>query len=133
MTIFSAAALTFAMAVPAMAQGPNLHGTAAEADRQFFDSHPNVERALEKDPTLIDNQAWVDQHPALHEYLKTHPYLRHEFKSHPYDFMHSAEHAQKHPGVYFGHPGPISNPPPPVPYHPAPGPNHPVPPPNYHN
>jgi hypothetical protein len=38
----------------------------------------------------------VDQHPALHEYLKTHPYVRKEFKEHPYNFMHRAEQIQKH-------------------------------------
>ncbi|HKM99872.1 MAG TPA: hypothetical protein VJX23_05105 [Candidatus Binataceae bacterium] len=96
MTILSAAALTFAMAGPVMAQGPMMHGAAGNADYAFFDSHPNVARALEKDPTLIDNQQWVDNHPALHEYLRTHPYVRHEFKSHPYNFMHRAEQIQEH-------------------------------------
>jgi hypothetical protein len=95
-TILSAAVLTFAMAGPVMAQ-PMMGGAgAANADYAFFDSHPNVARALEKDPTLIDNQAWVDQHPALHEYLKTHPYIRKQFKDHPYNFMHRAEQIQKH-------------------------------------
>ncbi len=95
MTILSAAALAFAMAGPVMAQAP-LTGGAANADYAFFDSHPNVARALEKDPSLIDNQAWVDQHPALHEYLRTHPYIRKEFKDHPYKFMHRAEQIQNH-------------------------------------
>src|ERR1039458_6609567 len=95
-TILSAAALAFAMAGPVMGQGRGGPGTAASADYAFFDSHPNVARALEKDPSLIDNQAWVDQHPALHEYLKTHPYIRKEFKDHPYKFMHRAEQIQNH-------------------------------------
>ena len=94
-TILSAAALAFAMAGPVMAQGPLTRG-AANADYAFFDSHPNVARALEKDPTLIDNQQFVDSHPALHEYLRTHPYVRKEFKEHPYNFMHRAEQIQKH-------------------------------------
>jgi len=97
MTILLAAALTFAMAGPVMAQNLPTRGAVTNADYAFFASHPNVMRALEKDPTLIDNQQWVAQHPALHEYLKTHPYIRHEFKSHPYDFMHEAERVQKHP------------------------------------
>ena len=94
-TILSAVALAFAMAGPVMAQGPLTRG-AANADYAFFDSHPNVARALEKDPTLIDNQQFVDSHPALHEYLRTHPYVRKEFKEHPYNFMHRAEQIQKH-------------------------------------
>ena len=96
MTILSAAALTFVMAGPVMAQGPVNPGAAANADYVFFDSHPGVARVLEKDPTLIDNQAWVDQHPALHAYLKTHPYVRKEFKDHPYKFMHRSEQIQNH-------------------------------------
>jgi len=105
MMILSAVALTFAMAGPVMAQQPT-RGAVANTDYAFFDSHPNVARALEKDPTLIDNQQWVDNHPALREYLKTHPYVRHEFKSHPYKFMHRAEQLQKqpHPGE-FAHGG----------------------------
>ncbi len=95
-TILSAAALAFAMAGPVTAQGPMMGGGAANADYAFFDSHPNVARALEKDPALIDNQQFVDSHPALHEYLKTHPYVRKEFKEHPYNFMHRAEQIQKH-------------------------------------
>ncbi len=90
-TILSAAALAFAIAGPVMAQGPMMGEGAANADYAFFDSHPNLAHALAKDPTLIDNQQFVDSHPALHEYLKTHPYVRHEFKSHPYKFMHRAE------------------------------------------
>ncbi len=89
-TILSAVALAFAIAGPVMAQGP-MTGGAANADYAFFDSHPNLARALAKDPTLIDNQQFADSHPALHEYLKTHPYVRHEFKQHPYKFMHRAE------------------------------------------
>ena len=74
-----------------------------------------MSRGLSREnPSLIDNQQWVDQHPALHEYLKTHPYVRREFKSHPYNFMHRAEQEQKqtergqygHGGVPYGtHPG----------------------------
>ncbi len=96
MTILSAAALTFAMVSPVIAQLPVTHAAAKNADREFFDSHPGVTRELEKDPALIDNQKWVDNHPALHEYLKTHPYVRQEFKEHPDKFMHRAEEVQGH-------------------------------------
>jgi hypothetical protein len=112
-TILSAAALTLALAGPVMAQNRVTNPGAENADYAFFDSHPNVARALRENPSLIDNQQWVDQHPDLHEYLKTHPNVRHEFKSHPYKFMHRAEEMQNqpHPGAYAhgpnyqGHPG----------------------------
>ena len=70
--IFSAAALTLAMAGPVFAQ-PYMRPAAANADTTYFDQHPDVARKLRKDPTLIDNQQFVDSHPGLHEYLRDHP------------------------------------------------------------
>jgi len=93
MMIFSAAALTFALSGPAMAQ---MRPDAANADYSYFDSHPDVAHRLAKDPSLIDNQQFVDSHPGLHEYLHDHPNVRHEFKSHPYRFMHRSEQYNKH-------------------------------------
>jgi hypothetical protein len=90
MTILAAAALTLAVTGPLMAQQPG-SGAVANADYAYFDSHPNVARALEKDPTLIDNQQFVDSHPSLHAYLEAHPNIRREFKEHPYKFMHRSE------------------------------------------
>lgn len=88
MTMLSAAALVFALAGSAMAQGAISPGAVANADYKFFDSHPKVAHQLAKDPTLIDNEQFVDSHPELHAYLKSHPYIRHEFRDHPYKFMH---------------------------------------------
>jgi hypothetical protein len=96
MMIFSAAALTLAMAGPVKAQ--YAHPYAANADTSYFDEHPDVARKLAKDPALIDNQQFVDSHPGLHEYLHDHPNVRHEFKSHPYKFMHREEVYHKHHG-----------------------------------
>jgi hypothetical protein len=96
MMILSAAALTFAMAGPLMAQQPTRR--AVEHSDNYFDSHPGIARRLAKDPTLIDNQQFVDSHPGLHDYLHQHPGVRHEFKSHPYKFMHREERYHKHHG-----------------------------------
>jgi hypothetical protein len=85
--ILAAAALTFAAVAPVMAQQPT-YGSVAKSDYGYFDSHPQVAHELAKDPTLIDNQQFVDAHPGLHDYLHDHPNVRHEFKSHPYKFMH---------------------------------------------
>ncbi len=90
MAILAAAALTFAMAGPVMAQQPT-GGAVANADYGYFDSHPEIANQLAKDPTLIDNQQFVDSHPSLHTYLHDHPNVRHEFKSHPNKFMHRSE------------------------------------------
>ena len=95
MMILSAAALTFAMAGPAMAQQIT-HGAVANADYAFFDAHPKIARELAKDPALIDDRHFVDSHPHLREYLRTHPNVRREFKDHPYQFMHREEEFEAH-------------------------------------
>jgi hypothetical protein len=53
----------------------------------YMDSHPDVAHQLEKDPALVDNHTYVDEHPGLHEYLENHPVARHDWKSHPYKYM----------------------------------------------
>jgi phage-related protein len=58
----------------------------ASMDR-FLDNHKEVAEQLRKDPSLIDNRQWVENHPALHEYLQTHPEVREEFKENPNAFM----------------------------------------------
>ena len=93
--IFSAVALTFAMAAPVMAQ-MSMRPAAANADYGYFDSHPNVGKKLSEDPTLIDNQKWVDSHPGLHEYMHDHPNVRREMKEHPYRFAHREHVYDKH-------------------------------------
>jgi hypothetical protein len=95
MMVLSAAALAlaFAMAGSVMAQEPT---HAAVANYAFFDAHPNLARRLAKDPTLIDNQQFVDSHPALRTYLHDHPNVRHEFKDHPYNFMHREDVYEAH-------------------------------------
>jgi hypothetical protein len=87
-TILSAAALAFAMAGPVAAQ---MRPDAAKADNGYLNSHPELEHKLEKDPSKIDSQKFVDNHPGLGAYLHEHPNVRHKFKSHPNRFMHRAE------------------------------------------
>lgn len=60
----------------------------ASMDR-FLDSHKEVAEQLRKDPSLINNRQWVENHPALQEYLQAHPQVREEFKENPSAFMQS--------------------------------------------
>ena len=62
----------------------------ANTDR-YFDQHPEVAAQLEKNPALVDNPAYVAQHPGLHEFLVRHPVARTEWKSHPYKYMSHEE------------------------------------------
>jgi hypothetical protein len=57
----------------------------ANTDR-YLDQHPEVSQQLNKDPRLIDNRQYIDNHPGLHEFLETHPDARRQWQSHPYRF-----------------------------------------------
>src|SRR5580704_3698237 len=54
---------------------------------QFLRDHPEVAEQLQKDPKLIDNKRFVDDHPQLHQFLAEHPHVREQFDQHPYAFM----------------------------------------------
>ncbi len=43
----------------------------ANMDR-FMDSHPEIAEQLRKDPSLIRNKQFVENHPALQEFLQSH-------------------------------------------------------------
>jgi len=58
----------------------------ATTDR-FLDTHPEIAEQLRKDPSLIKNKEFVENHPALQEFLQTHPEVREEFRENPNGFM----------------------------------------------
>jgi phage-related protein len=61
-------------------------GELANMDR-FLDSHPEIAERLQKDPSLVNNKDFVEDHAALKEFLANHPELREEFKENPNAFM----------------------------------------------
>ena len=65
------------------------HRELANMDR-FLDSHPEIAEQLRKDPSLLDNQQFVKDHPSLQEFLAQHPGVREEIRENPNAFM-SAE------------------------------------------
>ena len=58
----------------------------ATTDR-FLDTHPEIAEQLRKDPSLVNNKEFVENHPALQEFLQTHPEVREEFRENPNGFM----------------------------------------------
>ncbi len=54
----------------------------------FLDSHPEVAEQLHKDPSLVNNQEFVENHPSLKQFLAEHPEVREEYKENPNAFMH---------------------------------------------
>jgi phage-related protein len=72
-------------------------GELVNMDR-FLDSHPEIAEQLRKDPSLINNATWVQQHPALNEFLENHPGVREEFTENPNAFMRQEERYDQHEG-----------------------------------
>ena len=54
---------------------------------QFLDSHREIAEQLRRDPSLVNNQEFVKNHPALQTYLQEHPELRSEVRENPNAFM----------------------------------------------
>src|SRR5207244_4322581 len=42
----------------------------------FLDSHPAIERDLQKDPLLLKNAAYISAHPELRTFLASNPGIR---------------------------------------------------------
>ena len=57
----------------------------------FLNQHPEIAEQLRKDPSLIDNRRWVDEHPALQQYLHEHPQIADSFRTNPDAFMRDEE------------------------------------------
>ena len=57
---------------------------------QFLDKHREVAEQVRRDPSLLDNQQFLKDHPALQTYLRDHQGVREEIRENPSAFM-SAE------------------------------------------
>ena len=54
---------------------------------QFLDSHREIAEQLRKNPSLVNDRNFVEQHQALQTYLQQHPAIREELKENPNAFM----------------------------------------------
>lgn len=54
---------------------------------QFLDSHREVGDQVRKDPSLLDNREFVQNHPELDTFLRDHPEVRDEIRQNPNAFM----------------------------------------------
>jgi hypothetical protein len=61
---------------------------------QFLDSHREIEEQVRKNPSLVNNQPFVENHPALMTYLQQHPEVRQELRSNPATFMQPRDKGQ---------------------------------------
>jgi YHS domain-containing protein len=63
---------------------------------RFMDGHPEIAEQLRKNPSLVNNREFVENHPALQEYLQSHPEVREEFKENPNAFMRQENRYDRH-------------------------------------
>ena len=58
----------------------------ADFDR-FLDSHPQLAEQIRKDPTLVNNEEFVENHADLQQYLQQHPEVREQLRQNPKTVM----------------------------------------------
>jgi hypothetical protein len=63
---------------------------------QFLDHHREIAEQLRKDPSLVKNQQFVQNHPPLQAYLQAHQGVREEIDENPNAFMRSEARFDSH-------------------------------------
>lgn len=60
---------------------------------QFLGGHSILAQQLSKDPSLVNNKEWLENHPELRDYLKSHPGVKQRLAENPQGFMNSVQQA----------------------------------------
>ena len=58
---------------------------------EFLGSHSNIAQQLSKDPSLVKNQEYMENHPELREYLSANPDVRQGLMENPQSFVRHAQ------------------------------------------
>lgn len=58
---------------------------------KFLDSHREISEQVRRDPSLVDNEQFVKDHPALQTYLQDHRGVRDQLRNDPNAFVHQAD------------------------------------------
>src|SRR6201993_3465149 len=98
---FATLALSAVVAVaPVRAQAQNTTPQDRDADltRQqlsafdsFLDGHPELSDQLRKNPSLVNNEEFVENHPDLQRYLQAHPEVKENLTQNPNAVMHQEQ------------------------------------------
>ena len=72
-----------------LAQGQDNDTTRQELASfdSFLDKHPEMAEQLRRNPSLVDDREYVNNHPELQAYLQDHPQVREELTENPRAFM----------------------------------------------
>ena len=63
---------------------------------QLLDSHREIAEQVQRDPSLVNNDQFVKNHPALQTFMQQHPAVREELKENPKAFMHREAVYERH-------------------------------------
>jgi hypothetical protein len=74
-------------------------GAMASMD-SFLDGHPEIAEQVRKDPSLLTNEKFAKQHPALQTYLQQHPQVRNEIAENPNGFMQQEQRFDRQENNY---------------------------------
>jgi hypothetical protein len=58
-----------------------------QAFDQFAAEHPETVNALARNPRLIENDSFINSHPALADFLRTHPDIASDFAKNPGNYV----------------------------------------------
>jgi hypothetical protein len=101
LVVFWAAGLAHAQT----GQTPTMTPASPDVTRQqladfnmFLNDHPELAGQLQKDPSLMDNREFVDNHPSLQQFLQGHPEIRAEINENPNAFMRLEDRYEQHAG-----------------------------------
>ncbi|HEX4002636.1 MAG TPA: hypothetical protein VHX36_08300 [Candidatus Acidoferrales bacterium] len=67
----------------------------AKFDR-FLDSHPEIAEQVRKNPSLVDDRGFVQNHPALQDYLRDNPGARDQLRQNPDAFLQQPQRSGDH-------------------------------------
>ena len=75
------------LAVPIPDTEPDTTKQEVAAFDHFLDQHPDINRELRQNPSLVNDPAYRQRHPELGEFLQNHPRVREELRENPKRFM----------------------------------------------
>lgn len=84
----AAGARARARAAEAASQSAATSAKGLGAFGEFLDQHPEVEARLQENPGLINNPAFLKNHPAVPQFLARHPEIRTDLAERPRWFVH---------------------------------------------
>src|SRR5437870_8018311 len=90
-----------AQQVPQQTPNPDITRQELANFDRFLDTHPEIARQLQANPSLINNAEWMENHPNLRAFLASHPGVREEIQETPRFFMERErrfENSENRPG-----------------------------------